>query len=126
MGEDEKGVSSGCGCLVVVAAVLMIVVVAWSVQRGPSGGVAASTRAPDKNDAIVMCRRFVDQRLKAPSRADHPILDVQAQLTGTREWTVRTHVDAPNGFGAMVRSHYTCTVQHVDGDQWRLVSLDIR
>lgn len=52
----------------------------------------------------------VEQMLKAPSTADFPSGGF-TEKTGPDEYLVRSYVDAENGFGAMIRSHFTCRVR---------------
>ena len=47
-------------------------------------------------------------------------------LTGSGgRYTVTDHVDAQNGFGAMLRNAYTCIVEWQSGTSWKLEKLDM-
>jgi hypothetical protein len=67
-----------------------------------------------------VCETFVERALKAPSTAK---FSGATATGGGNRWTVRGAVDAENSFGAMLRMNYTCTVEHVSGENWQLVSL---
>lgn len=79
--------------------------------------------------AANVCEKFVGRRLKAPGGASYrdPTGD---QITysgdGDGPITVSASVDSENGFGAKVRSPYTCVVTHGSGDTWNLVNLDLQ
>lgn len=55
--------------------------------------------------AIRQCEELVKQQLKAPSTAEF-----NSSASGDGTWTVVGTVDAQNGFGAMIRSEFGCTV----------------
>lgn len=56
-------------------------------------------------EAIAQCEAAIEERLKAPATADF-----NSTATGDGTWTVIGTVDAENGFGAMIRSSYQCSV----------------
>lgn len=69
--------------------------------------------------AEYQCKEFVKDRLKSPSSAEF-----DTSHSGTEPvYTVTGTVDSQNGFGAMVRNSFTCTVSH-SGDRWTLESLN--
>jgi len=85
-------------------------------------------------EAHAMAKKFVGDRLKCPASAKWPSTlqyKVNAKLTeeqpasGTR-WVVHSFVDSQNGFGALIRTHYTVVLETKDGSNWHLVSLDTR
>jgi hypothetical protein len=70
-------------------------------------------------DARRVCHDFIDKRLKSPASSDfEETSDMDVTSVGDT-YTVRGKVDAQNGFGAMIRSDYTCTVRSI-GDRWVL------
>ena len=90
------------GCLGVFIGVIVLV--------GACTAIVSFTRdrSDDYNNqftAIRRCEDLVTQQLKSPSTAE---FDSSASGDGT--WTVIGYVDAQNGFGAMVRSEFGCTV----------------
>ena len=94
--------------------------VAWAGLSADDGPASPSE---DPWQAHAQCANFTRQRLKAPSTADFPEYDdpgVSVLLYGG-SWTVRSWVDAENGFGANIRTRFTCIVSPV-GDKWRLDS----
>ena len=109
-----------------IVAILVFAFLANSVGGGsqiqPSSGTTAQH---EPVEAYTVCQQFVEDSLKAPSTAEFggPYSRVTTH-NGGGEYTVRTYVDAENGFGAMIRNDFTCVVQHSSGDRYRLISLD--
>jgi len=73
--------------------------------------------------ASVMIEDFVKARLKSPSTADFQGVWSGRKITknGT-EYTTRSYVDSQNGFGAMLRTNFVCTVKQISKDEWQLVA----
>ncbi len=110
----------GAGLLVFIAAVI---VMPHSSTPAPKAVTTYGNR-----DATYICRDFVTDRLRAPATASWAWLDdekVTRAADGT--FTVRSYVDAQNGFGANIRTRYTCVVRPPapDGKTWHLVSLEM-
>jgi hypothetical protein len=76
--------------------------------------------------AYVMMQTFVKRRLRSPATADFASYN---KSTITRiygqKYQVRSYVDAQNGFGANVRTHFTGTIEKTSPDEWQLESLDL-
>lgn len=88
----------------------------------------SSTRVESNSleiDAYAMCQQYVKNSLKAPSTADFP-WSGRGTRNSIGNYVVVSYVDAENSFGAKLRNHYTCEVEHIGGDRWRLINLDIR
>ncbi len=90
----------------VIVAVLVVLVVAAA-----AGLVFVLTRpsGPQTADQITACRERLKRDLKAPATAQFSEESVAKQPTG-EFYEVRGLVDAQNGFGALLRQRYTCTV----------------
>ena len=98
-------------------AVTVLLVSACSSDDGGSGDADEG----DAGTAQVMCREFIKDRLKSPSTADFS--DESPTETGKQTWRVSGSVDSENGFGAMIRNDYVCTIRYAGDDNWRLVKL---
>lgn len=61
----------------------------------------------DESMAIVYARDIVRDKLKSPSTAKFPWLDVKAEYLGNRRYKITSYVDAQNSFGAIIRSYWT-------------------
>jgi hypothetical protein len=84
--------------------------------------------------AYDAARDLMQARLKAPATAkfadysDSQVLHV-VEADGTRakgSYIVKSWVDSQNGFGAMIRTRYSCEVKTEDGEHFRLVKLASR
>lgn len=81
--------------------------------------------------AWVMSRRFVERALAAPATAQFPSSDrtdgVHVERTGQCTYLVQGWVDSQNGFGAMLRSHYSIEMESDErGANWRGRNLNFR
>ena len=72
-----------------------------------------------KASAVSMCKRFMRRRLRSPSSASFP-WSASAEHLGGRRYKVVSYVDAENGFGAEIRTDYSCIVRKRGGDSWAL------
>jgi hypothetical protein len=113
------------GCAVAIVLLVFLVLVAW-LFNAITGGRTSSSPSARRVDAFVMCNQFVKDRLRSPASADFASVTsaVINQVSGD-EWTVQSHVDSQNGFGAMLRTKFTCTLKPAGGDRWQLVDLKI-
>lgn len=79
-----------------------------------------------KWDAALMSQKFIEPRLKAPASAKfQDFSDAAVAHMGGGVYTVSSYVDSQNGFGAMLRTHYTCRLQDKGDGKWHLVNLKI-
>lgn len=79
---------------------------------------------PDELGAKIACKQFVENALKSPASADFPSYSSMEASGGPTSWSVRGYVDSENGFGAQIRTDWTCTVSSYDeGDSWNLEGL---
>ncbi len=99
----------GMGCLVVLGAVVIIIIIA-TIAGALSGSGETPYDANWSGEAIAQCEDLVREDLKAPTTAE---FDTNA--TGDGTWTVTGTVDSENSFGAMLRADFQCTVI-IDGD----------
>lgn len=119
-----------------MAAVILVVgVVAFTFMVAPLFGYVASNgtsvfartaASVDDFDACYMAQKFMRDALKAPSTATFaPCRAPESVVTQTnRIWHVRSWVDAQNGFGAMLRNHFTADLIYYPAtDTWTLVNL---
>lgn len=117
----------------VLGTILAFVVIIWMFQ--PSGGDRRPTRAPAPSaasaptltDAFVMCQAFIEDRLVAPTSAKWPPRphSQYATKTGESTYLAISYVDSQNGFGAMIRTNFSCAVRYVGNDRWHLESLQM-
>jgi DNA-directed RNA polymerase subunit RPC12/RpoP len=82
--------------------------------------------SPSDTEAYVKAMRFVKEQLISPSSAKFPNWDYQIFQSGDLRWTIKSYVDAQNGFGALIRQNYTIIVRY-DNERkaWYYESLDL-
>ncbi|HMG42150.1 MAG TPA: hypothetical protein VK611_12510 [Acidimicrobiales bacterium] len=82
-----------------------------------------------KYGAFDVCTQFVKDRLLSPGSAEFPNEfedDGEVIITSVAdEYTVVSHVDSENGFGALLQTPFSCKVRHVEGTRYRLVDLQL-
>jgi hypothetical protein len=136
--SSQNKLSGGqIGCLVVIVLIIIgaIASVLGISGNSGSGGGSDSVRGDggqevslDRAGAADVCEKFVRDRLKAPDTATFrdPYGD-QISYTGGGNGpiTVDASVDSENGFGAKLRSTYSCTVSQTGGDNWHLDDIQI-
>lgn len=124
--QTKRGNALGLGCLGAIALLVVI-----GIALSPSQD--ATPQSPhDAFGAYSICRQFVTERLRAPATADFPNYYADrsgvnsARVAGTdAQYLVTAHVDSQNGFGALIRTPFTCTVTWQEGTTWRLNDLKI-
>lgn len=79
-----------------------------------SAAGCAAEPEPSKDTAIAACHRFVKERLRAPSSAQFPPDGLDVSTAGGI-YAISGAVDAQNGFGALIRGRYSCTVEWLTG-----------
>ncbi|MFC2970024.1 hypothetical protein [Acidimangrovimonas pyrenivorans] len=83
---------------------------------------------PDKlGEAYVMIQADVRRRLRAPSTANFPWQYDNGSRPGSDcTYSIVGHFDAQNGFGAMLRGHFSGKIKYYPSDEsWRTMSLNV-
>jgi hypothetical protein len=113
---------SWVGIVLAVGFLVGMVAVARGVNSAPAGG-------PGEIGACVAAQGFVGDTLRAPATASFASCTAsQTQIAGGEHnvWTVTSHVDAQNTYGANVRNNYRAVVQyHPSRDSWSLIDLHL-
>lgn len=94
----------------------IIVLFVLALAFGNSGSSSGSSNSGNGYGARDACRSWVKDQLKAPATAQFSGETGYSSDTGP--WEIVGNVDAQNGFGALIRNIYTCSV-HTDGDYYR-------
>lgn len=75
--------------------------------------------------AYNTARQFVAQQLRSPSTAEFPSSsNTTISSYGECSFSISGYVDAQNGFGAMVRSHYTAEITRNGEHGWRFSGVE--
>lgn len=99
--------------------------VGWRVFSFDWGAGSGSCGASN-GQAMATAQTFVRQRLKSPSSARFPSGTRGVSSTSDCRYTVRSYVDAQNGFGAELRTHYVVRMERLTSQRsWRLISIDM-
>ena len=96
------------GALLAFAGLVIVV----DTMDSPESPTKATTCKPSDQMPAIMAKRFVEKQLRAPSTASFPRMPEQQAYIGECAWQVLSYVDAQNGFGAMVRTHWLITMMY--------------
>jgi len=77
----------------------------------------------DEAEAITMVQVALERILVSPSTADYPWFDQSVKPQGCGRFHVRSYVDSQNGFGAMVRTHFSATALYDGTGGWTVRDL---
>jgi hypothetical protein len=70
-----------------------------------------------ESSAVVMAQYYAIESLKSPSTADFPNWDFKCKVNESDSiFLITFHVDAENGFGAMIRSDYKVASKYLGGN----------
>jgi hypothetical protein len=114
--------------LIIVTVVLGCGVVAASSSDSTVTSDNGQKVSDSRAGAFDVCKQFVEERLKSPGSAkwrDPYGNQVTYTGDGNGPITVNASVDSQNGFGALLRSDYTCTVTKAGGNNWHLDHLHL-
>lgn len=67
----------------------------------------------NKFDVELICEKAIKQVLRAPATARFPNVfssDATEPYQSPTKWSWITRVDSQNGFGALIRGHFLCTI----------------
>lgn len=122
MGEIDTSGEASKGAPQWVWTLGAFLVLALCVGGAYLAGRDTSTPEDLPRDAKRVCQEdFVPKRLKAPKTAEFSGVTV-TESGGV--YTVTGSVDSQNGFGALIRSSFTCKVRE-SGDNWVLDSASV-
>ncbi len=111
--KTQQDLKSCFGCFGLIVVLALIISVYTSLAGG--GSAPATVAEPGNIEAFILCKAFVEPRLKSPKSADFPVTDYTASKQGST-FTISSYVDAQNGFGANIRSRFICKITHKGGD----------
>ena len=77
------------------------------------------------DDALIIARNIVEERLLSPSTADFPwslgtVTKTYHQKHRRCVYRVKSYVDAQNVFGATIRNKYRVTLVHYGANDWKI------
>jgi ribosomal protein L37E len=121
---DQQNKKNNINPLGMVAGAIAILVGVWIFTSG-------STDPMDKNHssmATVMCENVIEQQLKSPASAKHPVHSAK-KISG-QTYGMRSYVDSQNVFGVVLRTSYICQIKYTGGEpadvrNWTIQNLQI-
>lgn len=123
--NQQKQTGKGCCIAFVVVAVILVVWVVGCMNTPESPEQKAEDQ---KMMAWTMAtNHFVKEELASPSTARFPYWDSEGVVVydnGDDTYNILGYVDSQNGFGAMIRTKFSCKVQYNGGHSWTCLSLD--
>jgi len=88
------------------------------------GAIVWAATGPTKGKLVKVCRTAVTELLKSPGSAQWPGDESVSHGSGKQLWTVTGHVDAQNGFGALLRGEWECDAER-RGRSWHVVDANL-
>jgi len=76
---------------------------------------ATSDHSTASSHGFAVCRELITLRLASPATAVFSPEPERVLDLGNHSFNVTAHVDAQNGFGAMIRKPFSCTVHVFKG-----------
>ena len=98
--------------LVLAIVVMLVAVFAYKAHANASSPA---------HEATVTCERAVLAQLKSPATAHFGGASASPEADS---WIVTGYVDSQNGFGAVLRSNWTCPTTYTGGT-WTLGQVDV-
>ncbi len=121
--QPKSALPKGClGCAgLMFACVIVFFVIAIANRKSPEEAANSAD-----SGAIVACRNYVRNQLKAPATADfESVLDgIKTWNLGGGKYKVSSYVDSQNGFGAKVRTKFGCYAETTDGQNFTVTNLE--
>lgn len=121
-----KDAALGCTALILGFGVIAAI---YSFRDDPKPQPPRPPASGSTYGAFDVCRQFVTDRLRSPASAKFPPLsDDRVYVTPLTEnrFSVRAYVDSQNGFGALLRTRFTCEVKWTEGQHYNLVDLAMK
>ncbi|OJV56503.1 MAG: hypothetical protein BGO31_15585 [Bacteroidetes bacterium 43-16] len=120
-GKPKNSVAMGCGILIVVAVIGILIAVFSDSNEAKIDNTPTdyySDKSKMKLAAFVIIKMKVEERLKAPGSAKFQTISYEDAVTVTADsmFTVNSYVDAQNSFGALLRSGFVGKAKYLGGD----------
>jgi len=114
---------SGCLNWFIIGAVLLIII--YSIGSNGDDSSSSSSTSTKKFLAYNYAEDFVEKKIKSPSTATFPgVTEKDRHITdiGGGIYKIKSWVDSQNGFGAIIRTNFSCTIIF-EGDNVRCENL---
>lgn len=104
------------GALFCVIVLVAIIYGCTSGEDKPPAAPKVATAEELQSYAAVYCRNIVESSLKAPKTAEFPW--GLSAVFSDGAYVVNSYVDSQNSFGALIRTHYRCELEHSGTDPY--------
>lgn len=94
--------------VIILIAFLIVGIVFFTVMC--SDDSVAEKKSHTKVEALTASHQFIEERLKSPSTAEWCYGDDQVSQINDSTFFINSCVDSQNGFGAMIRTRYSCNI----------------
>ena len=104
--------------IIKIAAITAIVIVTTGMYLIAILNPSDNSRSHNQFEAYSYAEQFVEKQLKSPSTAEFPgISEKNSHITKITEdkYKIDSWVDSQNGFGAQIRTNFSCTIIFKDG-----------
>lgn len=120
---------TGCGTIIFALLIVISLTILLSTLSNDEDNSENQNDSVDHSEllAYTYAEDFVKKRLKAPATAEFPKTREKINHTtnyGEGKYKIRSWVDSQNGFGALIRSSFNCTIEF-EGTTVRCTSLQI-
>ncbi len=135
--KASTGVLVGCLNVVFVVAISLVLVTCSGPNEPPRTPEQAAQEKAErlvkdlKLHAFGICKKVVEQSLKAPATAEFSGFTWESVRKRPMDvFEVRSYVDAQNSFGAQIRTNFSCRLHYrggnsLDGNNWELMDSSI-
>lgn len=84
----------------------------------------SNKKEPDKYNAYVMMKKFVDDKLLSPSSAEYESISTIGIKQESNIWAFDGYVDSQNSLGTMIRNKFTIAIRYNPStNDWSLLNL---
>ena len=124
MSEENKNNSClGWGCFIIIFFVIVISFMTFVVS--PEKPIEDDNYAQELL-ARTICQQEVLKNLKNPKSAEFIRNEENTIKLDNMLYEVSSGVYAQNGFGAQIKTYYTCQVKLIDKDSGKIIKLDLK
>jgi ribosomal protein L37E len=110
----KKSTGSGCGTFIVVIGVLIFILYLIGASSEDDSSSSSSSGSTNKFLSYTYAEDFVKKKLKSPGSAEFPgTFEKADHITelGYNKYKIISWVDSQNGFGASLRTRFSCVIE---------------
>lgn len=117
---------AGIGCAILGVLGLALTWFVFFPSTATTRGVPAFDDSADRSQVAALCETAVEQKLKSPASAKFPPQHAAAvKAIAPRTYRMVSYVDSQNGFGAVLRTNFTCEAAPTSV-AWKITRLELQ